>query len=209
MQSKITTTCRAFLMLACIVGIMAAAMRGASWSAIVKKYKNIDWPPAIERVYALIAPSWVESDRPSLSASTLPLPRMAESPSEHSVSHDSTLPVAQFALSSPPQTGQAQIRQTPADRTQSDQSQADQSDCRDVQDRLQSLGATYYLLETWGNRQELYRFQCRIAIGKDANFTRYFEAVGDDPLGAMLQVLRQVEDWRLHEGLSTCPVAAG
>jgi hypothetical protein len=65
-----------------------------------------------------------------------------------------------------------------------------------VQERLRQLGATYYLLESWGGQQQLYRFYCRMAVGGNPNYTRYFEAIDAQPLKAMSQVLDQVESWR-------------
>jgi hypothetical protein len=65
-----------------------------------------------------------------------------------------------------------------------------------VHDRLRQLGATYYLLESWGGQQQLYRFYCKMAVGGNSNYTRYFEAIDSDPLRAMSQVLQQVESWR-------------
>jgi hypothetical protein len=65
-----------------------------------------------------------------------------------------------------------------------------------IQQRLRQLGATYYLLESWGSQQELYRFYCRIGIGGSRNVTRYFEATDSKPLQAMIQVLEQAETWR-------------
>ena len=66
-----------------------------------------------------------------------------------------------------------------------------------TQDRLRKMGATYYLLESWGGQQRLYRFYCKMAVGGNPNYTRYFEAIEPDPLRAMSQVLQQVENWRL------------
>jgi hypothetical protein len=65
-----------------------------------------------------------------------------------------------------------------------------------TQQRLQQLGATYYLLESWGGQQQLYRFYCKMAVGGNPNYTRYFEAIESDPLRAMSEVLGQVESWR-------------
>lgn len=65
-----------------------------------------------------------------------------------------------------------------------------------VQDRLRQLGTTYSLLESWGNREQLYRFYCKVAVGGNANYTHYFEATNPDPLRAMAEVLGQVEAWR-------------
>lgn len=66
---------------------------------------------------------------------------------------------------------------------------------RQIQQRLHELGATYVLLESFGN-QGLYRFYCKMAMGGNANYTRYFEATDSDPVRAMTQVLGQVEAWR-------------
>lgn len=67
---------------------------------------------------------------------------------------------------------------------------------RAIPERLRQLGATYYLLEAWGNDQQMYRFYCKMAVGGSADYTRYFEASHSDPLQAMQQVLQQVEAWR-------------
>ncbi len=61
--------------------------------------------------------------------------------------------------------------------------------------RLEQLGATYYLLETWGRGSALYRFHCKMAIGENPNFTRQFEATDSDPMVAMRRVLDEVESW--------------
>ena len=62
--------------------------------------------------------------------------------------------------------------------------------------RLRELGATYYLLETWGNESEYYRFHCKMAIANNPTHTRQFEATDGDPLKAMGRVVEQVEAWR-------------
>jgi hypothetical protein len=65
-----------------------------------------------------------------------------------------------------------------------------------IQDRLKQLGATYFLLETWGNQQQAYRFYCKMAVGGNTNYTHCFEYISTDPLQAMGEVLKQVENWR-------------
>jgi hypothetical protein len=65
-----------------------------------------------------------------------------------------------------------------------------------IQNRLKQLGATYFLLETWGNQQQLYRFYCTMAVGGNTNFVHHFEKTGPDPLQTMADVLREVEAWR-------------
>jgi hypothetical protein len=65
-----------------------------------------------------------------------------------------------------------------------------------IHQRLQELGATYYLLESWGNQHDYYRFYCQMAIGDSPGCSRPFQATHSDPIQAMAQVLRQVESWR-------------
>jgi hypothetical protein len=65
-----------------------------------------------------------------------------------------------------------------------------------TQRRLRELGATYYLLETWGSQGELFRFYCKAAVAGNASYTRYFEATDTEPLRAMAKVLEQVQEWR-------------
>lgn len=66
----------------------------------------------------------------------------------------------------------------------------------DVQQRLRALGSTYSLLESWGAQTPVYRFYCKMAIGGNPNYTRYFEATDANPMQAMASVLQQVEVWR-------------
>lgn len=65
-----------------------------------------------------------------------------------------------------------------------------------IQDRLRQLGANYYLLESWGSSQQLYRFYCKMAVGGNPDYAYYFEAIDSDRLRAMARVLQQVEAWR-------------
>jgi hypothetical protein len=65
-----------------------------------------------------------------------------------------------------------------------------------VLDRLRELGAVYYLLETWGNEGQRFRFHCKMAIGGNSNYTRHFEATDRDALRAMGKVLAEIETWR-------------
>jgi hypothetical protein len=65
-----------------------------------------------------------------------------------------------------------------------------------TQQRLRDLGATYYLLETWGRNGELYRFHCNMAIAGNPDYTRHFEATDASAGKAMRAVLEQVEAWR-------------
>ena len=67
---------------------------------------------------------------------------------------------------------------------------------RQAEARLRELGATHYMLETWGPDNNRYRFVCKMAIGGNAGVNRYFQAIEDDPCQAMTEVLHQVEQWR-------------
>lgn len=81
-----------------------------------------------------------------------------------------------------------------ADRTACPLEQPDRF--TEMERRLREYGATYYLLETWGNAGELYRFHCRMAVANNGSYSRHFEATDRDALKAMSDVLAQVEAWR-------------
>ena len=58
------------------------------------------------------------------------------------------------------------------------------------------LGATYYLLESWGNAGNLYRFHVKMALAGNPSYNRHFAATDADPITAMRHVLSEVEAWR-------------
>jgi hypothetical protein len=65
-----------------------------------------------------------------------------------------------------------------------------------IEQRLQQLGASYYRLEEWGDRRECFRFICEMPLGDSPQPARAFQAIRDDRLEAMAEVLRQVEAYR-------------
>ena len=65
-----------------------------------------------------------------------------------------------------------------------------------IEHRLRDLGATYYLLETWGTTNQQYRFHCKISVAGTPDNTRSFDAADQDPIRAMRRVLEQVEQYR-------------
>lgn len=67
---------------------------------------------------------------------------------------------------------------------------------RKIEQRLRELGATRYVLETWGISDELYRFRGMVASNDTPHLQRYFNAVDSDPVAAMTRVLEDIEDWR-------------
>ncbi|MDP6445078.1 MAG: hypothetical protein QGG36_21565 [Pirellulaceae bacterium] len=63
---------------------------------------------------------------------------------------------------------------------------------RAIQQRLQVLGATYMILESYGQPDLTYRFYCRV---EDDRAGQAFERRDVDPVRAMEQLLRDVEVW--------------
>lgn len=66
---------------------------------------------------------------------------------------------------------------------------------RAAEERLRTLGADHYRLEGWGPTDELYRFECQMAIPGRRGAARHFEATEKDALAAVERVLAEVEDW--------------
>jgi hypothetical protein len=153
-------------MLACSVAIPVLAIWGASWSEVAKKFQNVRFPAILNLASASPSTSASASEAPRLAPRSL----TAESPSAPLVAP--ALPVATASTAAAP------------------------SDYRVIEGRLQKLGATYYVLESWGNDQQLYRFCCKMAVNGSADYARCFEATHPDPLRAMRQVLHDVEAWR-------------
>lgn len=217
MQSSATVVFRALVMLACLVAIPLAAVVGRSLPDMVKGLVDGQWPGSS-------APAYGSSDdaprfEPSAAADTLrpaadwtgtgrqppPLERAPAWPAwpvgpvgstvvaaghggpsaVDPKQRQTSLPTAFGAAEPPPGASIPAPRAQPAD---------DQSTV--IQERLRQLGATYYLLESWGSREQLYRFYCKVAVGGNPNYTQYFEATDSDPLRTMTRVLQQVEAWR-------------
>ncbi len=175
MRSSATVTVRALIMLACVVGIPAVAVWGTSWPEVLKKFQDFRLP-------AMINPAVASSTTAAGGATRFEPPSPAVLPS------GAASPAEKIAG---PADGSIERLPTAADPAQpsDDRLQA-------LGVKLQQLGATYYVLESWGNQQHLFRFYCKVAVAGSANCTRCFEAVRSEPLQAMLQVLQQVEAWK-------------
>jgi len=63
--------------------------------------------------------------------------------------------------------------------------------------QLRTLGAAEYTLEKWGNNGQLYRFCCAMPLAQNDEYTRQFEAVADDPLASIEQVVGEVASWQI------------
>jgi len=202
MQSSAGVAGRALIMLACVVGIPALAMSGTSWSEILKKLQDLRWPTILDRASAS-TPAATDAPHPMASFDAtapttgreLSLAPVWQAPSA-GPANSGVVPASyqtpvDSQTSAPPPIAPAGQNAPAATSLGSDPFHS-------IQDRLKELGATYYLLESWGNQQQMYRFYCRMAIGGNPNYTHYFEAMEPDPVQAMLGVLRQVETW--HQG---------
>jgi len=220
MQSSMVVLFRAVVMLACLIAIPLAAVLG---SAVPKLFRtlldgripslaaSIDSPagglrfhPAgpSEPAAAQQGPATVPSAQPVIEVA-MPACR-AETPSGQASSvvaaaYETPLPVsdpASVIAARPSSIGSCPSAAfgDPAALAQTAPPRVDQFSA--IQGRLRELGAVYYLLEAWGNQEQLYRFYCKMAIGGNTSYTRYFEATDVDPLTAMGKVLREVEAWR-------------
>lgn len=174
MQSSATVTLRAFVMMACAVIIPVFAMSGASWPDILKKFQDFRFPALLDPAAA----STTSSTPPA--TLSIPTTTLGEAPRFAAGSPTVEPPTAAALSVSPANPADAALVSTQFDG---------------IPSRLQALGATYYVLESWGNQQQ-YRFFCKMAVGGDADYTHCFEAIEADPLQAMRQVMRQVEAWR-------------
>ena len=70
---------------------------------------------------------------------------------------------------------------------------------------LRSMNAADYTLENWGGEGQLYRFRCSVSLGNSDDHTRQFEAIDEDPLRAVRQVVGEVTAWQnaRHVGTTT------
>jgi len=65
-----------------------------------------------------------------------------------------------------------------------------------LQNRLKVLGATYYRLEKWGNRGELFRFSCFVTPSESNAYEKHFQSIGADAVTVMRSVIADIEAWK-------------
>ena len=70
---------------------------------------------------------------------------------------------------------------------------------------LQEIGGANPQLGAWGSSGELYRFSCRAQLPDSPLFVRHFEAVANEPLAAVEQVVANVEAWRAERQHDLAP----
>ena len=220
-QSSSTVMLRALVMLACLVAIPLAAIFGTSMPEIVRKLLAANGPaqgssadgpdrydlqfePMPQANAASMLPAPAEGPttatdwqtRPTLPGSQGP-DRSANPPRPAviSASYETVGPGSQ-----PPGTADWPQNAAPALLPPQQRAPSAFDQFTQIQQRLRQLGATYYLLETWGSDGQSYRFYCRLPIQGDRTNSRYFEVIDTDQLRAMDRVLRQVEAWRARGG---------
>lgn len=69
---------------------------------------------------------------------------------------------------------------------------------REAQQRLRTMGASRYRLETWGDDGQ-FRFTCSVPLESNSPINRHFEARAADPMLAVAQVLDDIERWRQRQ----------
>ncbi len=214
-QSSSTVMLRALVMLACLVAIPLAAIFGTSMPEIARKLlsangsaqrASADGPdrhdsqfepmPQVNAASMLPTPPTDGQARPMVPGSHGPnLPVNPPLSAVVSASYETVGPASE----SP---GTSDWRQNGAPALLPTQQRAPTAfdQFTQIQQRLRQLGASYYLLETWGSDGQSYRFYCRLPIQGDRTNSRYFEVIDSDQLRAMDRVLRQVEAWRARGG---------
>jgi hypothetical protein len=141
------------------------------------------------------------SDRPTVSGSSEDHPLeqpSSETPTKAPVARR-ILPEAQAVVTNdsdaastpPPADGLAQRRTSSESRTSSDHASA----WKRAVGRLNALGIRDYQLQP-GEREGEFNFSCRFAARSNPQVIHRFEAEAPDPLDAVNQVLRQLDDWR-------------
>jgi len=110
----------------------------------------------------------------------------------------SELPVASVAAQNPPIQNHWTPHNTAIQQVSWEQPlpTAPPQDFESLGLRLSALGATHYKLEKWGNRGDLFRFSCFVALSENHSHTKHFQAIGSDVVTVMQTVIADIERWR-------------
>jgi hypothetical protein len=215
-QSSATVALRAIIMLAFVITIPLIAINGSSLPENAKKLLEKYWPAitsSIEKISSVIASKTPISEAKSQNFVSVPSPTLSgvggisnEQARFDASAQPNILPVQaglgnsggfdRSASNVVPANYQSIVQPDANGKGSTTGESADSNQFLAMQNRLKQLGATYYLLETWGNQRQFYRFYCQMAVGGSASYTHYFEATNSNPMAAMAEVLRQVETWR-------------
>lgn len=191
MQTSLGSALRALVMLACLIAVPLVALSGGKLPDLLKKF---------------FAPPFHHGDTVSVAASgpgaAWPWPGIGETQHANGPCSPSVgSPGAGAPATADPFDGTDSFSSADEDSHRNAVVPAAYQEMAtdrlvQVQQRLKALGATYYLLESWGNKGEHYRFQCRMPIGHSPGALRCFEATDTDGLRAMGKVLEQIEAWK-------------
>jgi hypothetical protein len=211
MQSTAVVTLRALVMLVCLVVVPLAAIFGSSLpQAFNSLVEGRGLPSFAGTARATDDARSRGGDAPVFASSSETPPHDEPPPPARRTDGTGTLwapgavppamdrsmaeaaPQAEMARSSPPGAQPMQAGQSaPRDPRMAGE------DFQQIEHRLRELGATYYLLETWGNAGQMYRFHCKVSLAANASQSQNFDATDADPLRAMHKVREQVEQYRL------------
>ncbi|MFV2068408.1 MAG: hypothetical protein ACC645_15670 [Pirellulales bacterium] len=201
MQASFVAFFRATVMLACLVVLPLIAVTG---SADLEPLRPaLDWSRGfLER--ALTSNRAVAAHPPADEIGAAPPFQPVAPPADAS-----PIGTTGAAAATPPMTVIGTDTPTASDATNPGPPVVESSPARDagraaggssalegLERRLRDLGATYYLLEKWGDTGAYYRFHCRMALADNPEQFRYFEATDGVPERAMADVVQQVERWR-------------
>jgi len=215
-QSSATIALRALVMLAFIIAIPLAAINGTSLPDRARKLLEKIWPTIASAISTMTTTSNVLTEAPPYDAKSQNLPSApfqtmggtSIQPGPLTASNQPNLLPVQApggsgerltpqASNVVPVDYQSAVEQRINSPGHNNNGQTDANPFMAIQDRLRQMGATYYLLETWGNQRQIYRFYCQMTVGGNSSYTHYFEATNSNPLEAMADVLCQVEAWRV------------
>jgi hypothetical protein len=208
MQSSAVVTLRALVMLVCLVVVPLAAIFGSSLPQAFNSFvEGRGLPSFAGTARATDDARSRGGDAPRFASAAEPVPHEEPAPPARRTDGTGTLwapgavtppmtqtpaePRAEMARSLPPGPASQSAGQTASrdPRTAGE-------DFQQIEHRLRELGATYYLLETWGNAGQMYRFHCKVSLAANPSQTQNFDATDSDPLRAMRKVQEQVEQYR-------------
>lgn len=212
MQSPLALTVRALVMLVCLVAAPLFAIFGRSTPQVVENFldqaasalKDEASGPAPAASVSLAAAEEAPLFRPLASAATgsgntlaPPGPFLLAS---HSAAVNDAPTVTQTgSIANAPvgqTSGSAAMPRTGIERAGAPPSGDAASPFAGLETALRALGASQYVLETWGERGESYRFSCRLKSLDRSQPDRVFETVDGDAIEAMSKVLRQIQAYR-------------
>lgn len=182
-----------------IVMVVAGVIVVKAWQLVGPTNEQVK--SATVRAVELASLAW-DSVQPSPQAPSNPDPRLAAVPraSEPATAHVEPAPLFEPDQNEANSIDSGELAAAAVEPSETAPASADP--LSPLYSRLESLGVTEPQLAPWGANGQLYRFCCRAAWADTPSFTRHFEAVAEQPVAAVEQVVAKVEDWRRsqHQG---------